>query len=934
MVFLNSQMLALFLLLPVIIIIWLWRGMRPGFPLLLLRLAVVSLVVLALANPMIGPEPPPAKPLIVLVDQSDSLTDGGRAELRARSARLVRAWEAASSESEGQSEGQGQAPARRATVFWFGRKVIPPGDWRTTIEEELLPPALRASLDPSASNLADALRLGREMSASAGGRIVFLSDGIPTSSSGGIPAGSMVLREAERAAAEGMQVDVWPLEPFRGPEIRIARLAASPDTVRVGEHYQVAIDVEAVGFSAAGMGNAGVPTSTLALLRLWETPPDNRGTERLLAETQLTLTSGHNSRSFRNTARASGVVGLRAEVVGFAAGADTFPHNNEARATAVIELQPRILVVEGREGLGDELDAAFWRSDIESEVITPEELPTRLSDLQWYEGMVLLDVSTQQLSLAQMSSIHEFVRSEGRGLVVAGGPNSYSLGGYQNTPLEDVLPVRLEPPPRPQRSNVALLLIVDRSASMSIPIDVSKFDMAKEAAILSTEMLQRDDYIGILAFDTEQEWAVPFQPIGYGLTLKQIQDTIVTIDVGGGTDIYEALEEGLVALQQQQASVRHAVILTDGRSFTNDRNAYHQVVTTARDNDITLSAIAIGLDADTELLNNLALWGGGRYYFTDAPADIPRMTIQESEIARSAPMVESDFHAVLDTPHPLLAGFSPTDLPLLNGYVATTRRPGAETVLQSPNTDPDLASPILSTWQYGLGRVVAWTSSATAPWAESWAEWGEYGPFWAQITRYTLPNPEGGPVQIQVEPQPGGARLAVDVVRTSGNPLNLADAVADITLPDGTPHRVDLLQAAPGRYAQDLLLPAEGTYAIAVTLSDGQTMYGAQAGYVHAPPDEYLAAWAFSPDQANNQARSEDGEVEQGRALLERIATITGGEIIEGEQDETLVGEPEVHPRPDDPLAPLRSSPWVWLMMAAGVLWLLDVALQRRSPFR
>ncbi|NJN67639.1 MAG: VWA domain-containing protein [Chloroflexaceae bacterium] len=586
---------------------------------------------------------------------------------------------------------------------------------------------------------------------------MLLSDGIQTTGNG--------LNEVPELIAAGVPIDVWPIEPVTGPEVRISGMSV-PRSVRVGEEYDVQVGVELVerpGVPSLSSidGSAMVQVPIPATVRLWESlapsyQQEGAGPERLLAEQQIDLAPGHNRLSFPALATgASGVVRLRAEITGVS-DEDTFVRNNEGVATTVVALQPRVLLVEGQEGNASELSAALWRTHIESEVIAATDLPPRLSDLGWYDGMVLLDVSAHDLSLDQMSSVREFVRSEGRGLLVTGGLNAYSLGGYQNTPLESVLPIQVDPPPRTQRADVALLLIIDRSASMSIPIEVSKLDMAKEAAILSTEMLQSEDRIGVLAFDTGQSWTVPFQQVGQGLTLKQIQDTIVMLSIGGGTDIYEALSMGLTELMHQQASVRHAVILTDGRSFTDDRTAYRSVVEMARNADITLSTIAIGMDSDTELLNELAQLGSGRYYFADQPEDIPRLTLQESEIARADPVIEGDFYAELSAPHPLLHGFAPSEMPYLNGYVATTRKEQAEVVLQAPVTESNQQDPLLATWQYGLGRVVAWTPSVAGPWANAWVEWGNYGPFWDQVIRYLLPEPDSGSLQIQFEPRPEG----------------------------------------------------------------------------------------------------------------------------------------------------------------------------------
>jgi uncharacterized membrane protein len=902
-------MLALLLLIPAIIILWRWRGMRVKPVVLLLRLLMVGLIILSLADPTSGYETTESQTTVILVDQSDSLTADGKTHLRTMAANLSRALEVTTDADD---------QPQQVVTLWFGERTTVPGTWNQAAADEI-PPPLNDALGPEISDIGQALQTARELVPGDGGRIILLSDGIQT--------GGDAVNQARQAAASGTTIDVWPADVLQEPEIHIAGIAI-PRSLRVGEEYDVRIDVNRLNSSAATITNIENVGTTQAVLQLWESMPSDQGNERLLAEEQVELTTGINSFTFDNTASESGIVRLRARV--FRVSSDTFSRNNEASATTIVAPQPRVLLVEGTEGNTQELSSALWRSGIESDSIPARRLPSRLSQLRDYDGLVMADVSAYNLSLDQMTTVREFVRSEGHGLLVLGGRNGYSLGGYEDTPLEEVLPVLLEPPPRPHRSNVALLLIMDRSASMSIPVDISKFDMAKEAAILSTEMLQSDDRIGILSFDTRQDWTIPFQNIGEGLTLKQIQDAIVMLSVGGGTDIYGALNMGLVELANQEASVRHAVLLTDGRSFTNDMEAYRQVVGTARDNDITLSTIAIGIDSDTVLLDELSRLGGGRYYYADQPEDIPRLTLQESEIARADPVVEGMFYTQLARPHPLLRGFSMADLPELQGYVATTRRDNAEVILESPGSDPTKSDPILASWQYGLGRVVAWTSSVADPWAGSWPSWGEYGPFWAQVIRYTLPRPDNGTIQIRFDPNEDGVRLIVEAFEAGGNPVNLANAAARITMPDSSYQDILLHQVAPGQYIRNLFLPTDGSYAVQVRLEENGREYWGEMGYTHNVPAEYTPQQSYRPPDAVSS------DYLQGRVLLERIAQLTGGEVLDEaavEQMASASGDADDTGTPagaEERYAPTQQL-WLWLLVAALVVWLLEVAVRRNQ---
>ncbi|MCU0490730.1 MAG: VWA domain-containing protein [Chloroflexaceae bacterium] len=860
MILRNPQFLWLLALLPLLVLLWRWRGMRVRPAALVLRLLSVSMLVLALVDPVFGSEPPPPGPLIILADHSDNLTAQGKEAIRAQAQRLA------------------EAAGSRASVLWFGANVVS-GDAPTEANDQN---AQGESLDPSATDIGGALSRARQLLGPGGGRIILLSDGEQNVGNG--------LEAARQAAAAGVQVDVQPVESQINTELGLASVTV-PRLLRVGEEYPVQI--------AAIFRPADNRDGAMATLRLWEG-------DQLLAEEEVTLTPGQNDFTFRHTASAPGIARLRVELVG---QPDTSDRNNAAAATALVAPPPRVLLVEGRDGAAGILGAALRNAGVETEAINASRMPARLSELDAYDGMVLFDVPATAFSLDQMASVREFVRSEGRGLLTIGGRNSFGLGAYKGTPLEETLPVLMEPPPRPERSDIAMLLIMDRSASMTAATGVSKFDMAKEAAILATESLRTDDKIGILSFDTGQRWVVPFQTVGQGLNQQQIQDAIMQLPSGGGTDIYAALATGMPEIANQQASVRHVVLLTDGRSFSNDMAEYQQLLEVARSRQITLSTIAIGEDADTDLLQILAQRGGGRYYFAATPQDIPRLTLLESEIARTDTVVEGRFQASLGVPNALVRDLVPADLPPLEGYIATTPRDTAEVVLRSPSEDP-----VLVTWQYGLGRSVAWTSSSDAPWAENWRAWPDYSRFWAQIVRYTLPDPDSGPLQVRVDQQPGGARLLVDALQPGGEPLDLATVTARVTLPDGSERDLSVGQVAPGRYTQDLILPADGAYAVTVGLVRGEVRQQAQVGYVQAVPPEYRLAPPVTGDPAA-----------EGRALLEQIAQTTGGSVSQGQ---IAVGESSVSTDPADPGGSLFSL-WPWLLGAALLLWLLEIAVRR-----
>jgi uncharacterized membrane protein len=543
-----------------------------------------------------------------------------------------------------------------------------------------------------------------------------------------------------------------------------------------------------------------------------------------------------------------------------------------------------------------------------------------------------------------MIAIQEFVRSLGRGLVVTAGRDSFSVGAYEDTPLADLLPVTLEPPPREERPPVALLLVIDHSGSMMEQSEpATKLAMAKEAAIRATEILGPQDLIGVLMFDNEYQWVIPFQRVNDGAALLEIQHGIATIAGGGGTRILQALDVGLPALAAQEATsaARHAVLLTDGKSFdgVSGIEAYDSIVDIAQKAGITLSTIAIGAGADQDLLSHLAERGRGRYHFAAVPDELPELTIAESDILRSNAIQEGEFRPAVFAPHPILRGLidpgtdNSTELPDLTGYLAQTPKPRAEVALQVGPGDP-----LLTIWGYGLGRVGAWTSDLGTEWAAAWQRWPEASRFWGQVVGYTLPAPGLGLLQLSTQLEPDGVVvLNADGLTVTGQTIDLARTEATLTTPGGREIPLILRQIAPGRYQQRLHVPDPGAYQLKVTQPRiDEPKETATTGFVVPYPAEY------GPPLEGT-----------GTPLLRQIAEATGGRTFTSGELLQAAGcespdegcqesqPPETQPTSfvENLLSDIRNPEseialWPWLLLTALVLWPIEIAWRRWGRLR
>lgn len=880
----NPAALWLLPLLWLLIVLFAWRRRFKPFGPFLLRLFIVVLLVFALAQPTLTPptsaeEETPQEKLVVLVDQSASLGEVGQQALRDEADRLTNGLD-------------------DAVVLYFADQAV----WVTTPSPAVETEEQNTKLNPETSNLAESLLLGSELLTvdDQPGRLVLLSDGIPTTGNtqaaidhlveNGVAVDTLIVDENTRQS--------W--YDFKN-EIRLISLDVPP-VLRQGE----AFDIEVIIHS-----EVAAPEATLTL-----THPAG---QQILAEDTIALEPGLNRFTFSADADE---VGPRTYQATITANDDRFSENNSIGAFTQVYATPQILVVADDPAVAAPFATQLQEAGYQVETMLAKDMPIHLSELENYDGMALLDVSARSMELEQMIAIEEFVRSLGRGLVLTAGRNSFALGKYEGTPLAKLLPLSLDPPPREERPPVALLLVIDHSGSMVEERGelATRLVMAKEAAIRATDVLGPEDLIGIMMFDNNFDWVVPFQTLNDGAELLTMQQRVARIPGGGGTRILQALETALPALIEQEGiESRHAVLFSDGKSFDGNRGIddYNLIVDEALAANITLSTIAIGSDADVDLLAYLAERGHGRYHFADTPEELPALTISESDILRSQAVQEGDFESAIYAPHPVVRGiFSPLpspdrpEAPSLQGYLAMSPKPEAEVALQVGPGDP-----LLSVWGYGLGRVAVWSSDTGKEWATSWREWSEFNQFLSQVVGYTLPAPDLGLLQLEAGfGDQNLVTLAADGVTTAGFPVEQARTETLITQPGGEENQLRLQQSGSGRYERTLRLPEAGVYQFTVTQNrNDEPAEVTTAGFMLPYPAEY----GLPPENA-------------GRPLLTEIASTTGGDTFSLGQ---LFGAAATSVEEEDFITEPIEVAWL-LLLAALILWPFEIAWRRWARLR
>ena len=497
---------------------------------------------------------------------------------------------------------------------------------------------------------------------------------------------------------------------------------------------------------------------------------------------------------------------------------------------------------------------------------TPAALPSDTAGLAQYAAVVLIDTPAQTFSPRALSALQSYVRDLGGGLVAVGGPHAYGVGGWYDTPLEQTLPVWMIVRDPQRFPPMSIVVVIDKSGSMAAWEDgVQKIRLAGEAAARVAELLTDLDEITVIAFDDRPADVIGPLPAD---RRQDVIDQVIRLQAGGG-GIYvrESLQEALHVLAESDKAVRHIVLLADGSDAEHQRDVPELVEREIVAQNITLSTVAIGAGNDLPFLEYIAELGGGRYHYTDQAANLPVIFAQETQLAMRSYVVEEPFYPRQTAASPILTGIDA--LPQLAGYVATTPKPAGRVILATHQNDP-----LLAAWQYGLGRAVAWTSDATARWAQRWVTWDGFTRFWAQAVRWTIVERADVPVEVDVTLEGEQAHVTMDAVDQSGAFVDGLEARLSVVGPEGEPMRVELAQTAPGRYEGTFVPPAEGAYLMRLTAAPPERE-GPEK------PPETLAlttGWVmgYSPEYA---------ALEGDPAYLERLAELGGGAVLENPQE-------------------------------------------------
>ena len=734
---------------------------------------------------------------------------------------------------------------------------------------------------PEGTDLEEGVRLSLAvMPSDASNRIVLASDGNET-------AGSL-LAAAEAARALDVPIDVLPFRYALDEEVIVERVV-TPSTARMGENITVRVVLNA---NKATAGTVRLFASGDAIDLDPSSPGDGARVEIPAGVTTLALPIA---------LREGGPQEISAVFEPDENSGDLVAENNRAAAITFFSGQGEVLLVDRSFEESVALVRALKDATIDVRRVEPEQVPADLTQLAGYDAIVLCNLPAYDFSEAQQQALARYVHDAGGGLVMTGGPDSFGAGGWIGSPLEDVLPVQLDPPQRRNMPRGALAVIVH---SVEMPEGVY---YGKQTARAAIDALSRLDLAGIIEFDWGKgtRWVHPLAVVGDGGTFDR---AIESLTFGDMPDMHPSVQMAYEGLVGADAGQKHVIIISDGDPSAPRGTLLREYV----DAGITISTVGVfpHSPGDLNMLKRLAESTGGRYYpvtTATALATLPQIFIKEAQTVKRPLIWEGDPIVPTLGAGGLEVMRGITRVPAISGYIVTAEREGlTQVTLRGQEADP-----VCAMWQHGLGRAVAYTSDVSTRWGAAWQDWPQFRAFWEQHVRWAMRPSGNADVRARLETRGDETVIVVDALDPQGERLNFAQFAGRIAGPNGGSTDVRLAQVGPGRYEGSFRSDDPGSYVMSLRyaapgVAGGPRIEGSvQAAATRPFTDEFRA-------------------LEDNSALLRQVAERTGGRVLSSDPQQA-----DLWSRAGLPV-PVAAQPiWLATAIAAMGVFLLDVGVRR-----
>lgn len=767
---------------------------------MLWRSFILALVVAILADPQTVSRSSTQEERVFAFDVSHSIPAS------------TRRWMAETAEKE-------FAPKNNERVYLLGGEIKEAGNWREALADN----ASANNFQPDKTNLENLLN--RLIALPSAPRSLYLfTDGWETQGD--------VQRLLPAAAAAGIKIL---------PVVRAQRAA-----------------IENVSLSkliAPSFGNAAEALNLKVVLENHNDRPVD-GTLTLARDGQtfrtepVKLAPGSQMFTYQATLPEGTAATYRASFTARQAELDRYPQDNQALAAVTIRNKAKILLINGHPGGGRYLEEILKRRGFDVTSRAPDGAPAPAG----YKAVIFNNVERDRFAPNYLAAVERHT-ADGNGFLMVGSEASFSPNSYRRTPIEALLPVEPKEPKREEK-NRAVILLIDKSGSMR---DDNRIIYAKEAAKAVVRQLKDNDLIGVVGFDVSAFVVTQVDTVG---RLRRVfESQIDRLNPGGQTYFLPALLEAKRQIERTNVGRRHIILISDGETRGSQGELVDLVGVMKNEMRVTVSAVAIGSEADIRIMKRIAQYGGGAFHHTLDPTSLPQIVLQQlQDNPRDDPVGPASFNPVQNRASELLGPLGNRAFPAVLGYMETELKSGAQLDLLIPREDR--RAPLLASWRYGRGRSVALTTDMEGRWTRGWIAWGGLTSFWERVFDWLRPLPNEEPV-----PQ-HEARVSLLASQPVLDLLVFEEAAADsqfrftVSGKNGKQEGA-LSRLATGHYQAVLPIATSGEYRIDVS----ENRSGRQIAY---PALSYSQPYDLTSERPRADANID---------LLTRLAEATGGKL-------------------------------------------------------
>ena len=384
---------------------------------------------------------------------------------------------------------------------------------------------------------------------------------------------------------------------------------------------------------------------------------------------------------------------IKSEVTPADGSTDFFSQNNIFYKTVRIVDKPKILFI------SKEYAKESLITDELYDVTHATKMP---SDVSEYSTVILKDIPGKEIDA---SMLIDYV-TDGNGLIVIGGDDSFDFGEYENTLFEKLLPVSIGTGENDEGDGINIVLVMDISKSgMRFASGGTNEQeiFQKSLAIGLLDGLKNNTKVGAVAFSDKAYLISRMRPIGSSKELLANDIARLNFATYPGTNVFSGLAAAYQTVARFQGS-KNIILISDGKDYpkiSDLRRDTLNLVNKLAAKEYRFYTISPSPESDQNYLKKIASDGKGFFF---EPATTQKLKIMFGP-PKDLPPGGYANAMVLDDNHFITRKLELDAL--LNSYNLVTPKSQSQELVAL-----ETGQPVLTVWRYGLGRVGAFTAGS------------------------------------------------------------------------------------------------------------------------------------------------------------------------------------------------------------------------------